>query len=180
MTTQRVPLAKLGATLRKDLGTLQGKLVGATWRAAREGVKIARRNAPKAFLELADGIADVPLDRSALVVSTAPHSDAVENGSRPHMPPVEPIAEWVRLRGMQGLTSAGRVTKRAGAPQAIAKMIRAAQTKRSVAVDVPLEIAWAIAMKIKQRGTAPTWFMYRSLPEIERALDKFIQRALGS
>lgn len=45
----------------------------------------------------------------ASVVADAPHAAAVERGSRPHMPPLEPLIEWVILRGSEGLTATGIV-----------------------------------------------------------------------
>jgi hypothetical protein len=37
------------------------------------------------------------------ITNTAPHADIVEFGSRPHMPPVEPLVIWVkRVLGVKG------------------------------------------------------------------------------
>lgn len=36
------------------------------------------------------------------LAATAPHAEVVENGARPHYPPLEPILNWVKLRASQG------------------------------------------------------------------------------
>ena len=64
------------------------------------------------------------------VVGTAqPHALPVELGSKPHMPPIQPIEDWVRLK----LGVRGNEVRRA---------------------------AWAVARKIKKRGTQGH-FMFR-------------------
>ena len=100
---KRVSARDFGNVLRKDMRKLKANVVTATHKTADLGRIIAFGNAPVAFGELRDGIVDVKLESGALITSTAPYSAAVEEGSRPHMPPIAPLIEWVRLRGTQGL-----------------------------------------------------------------------------
>jgi hypothetical protein len=175
---KRVALKDFARLLKKDLNGVKKKVIRATHTTARRGAKIAARFAPVAFGEIRDGIVDVKLPSGALIVSTAPYSAAVEIGSRPHMPPIAPILRWVKLRGMQGLTSSGRITKKATVGREIAKMIRAEGSRKAVPIDAALSVAWAIAWKIKRDGTKPTWFMRNTFNVVSPMLDAEISRLL--
>lgn len=165
-TARRLKLADLDAALAKDIGELRRRVVLAVHETAGTGAMVVRANAPRAFGELSDGIVGQSRgDQGARIRSTAPHSAAVEVGSRPHMPPVGPLIAWVKLRGMQGLEKGSK-----GAPKAVARMIRGQGSRIAVPVDAAEQVAWAIAFAIKKRGTKPTWFMKRSLPEIRGIL----------
>ncbi len=173
----RLSLKDLPAALRQDLAQVRSRVINAARKTAEVGATIGYRNAPKAFFEIADGIVPQGLPNGARIRSTAPHSEAVEVGSRPHMPPVEPIAAWVKLRGMQGL-EAGRGAK--GAARAVKSMIAAHSSRRDTAIDVPMQVAWAIAMGIKKNGTKPTWFMQRTAREIVPLLDAYVTQFLAA
>ncbi|WP_438029011.1 hypothetical protein [Sorangium sp. So ce233] len=162
----------LKRALEKDLAELQRRTVKATHRAADYGRMVAFNNAPVAFAELRDGIIDVPHARGAKVISTAPHSGAAEHGSRPHTPPLAPLVEWVRLRGMQGLEAGEGAT---GAPGMVASQIRALGDGSSTPVDAAVQVAWRIQQAIAKRGTKPTHFMARTVPEVEKLLDGFVK-----
>lgn len=185
MTVKRVSLGELGATLARDLKALQKGVVRAAHKTAKRGVRIAKQNAPKAFGEIQDGILDIPHANGATLRSSAPHSGPVESGSRPHMPPVEAIEKWVRLRGMQGIDSAGRLTKKKGVGRTIQQRLRQHGTGNvlsdgsAVDIDAPRKVAWAIALKIAKSGTEPTWFMQRTTAALEPILDSQIKAALG-
>lgn len=171
-TRKRVSAKGFAAMFRKDMGQLKKNVVTATHKTADLGRLIAFGNAPVAFAELRDGIIDVMLPAGALIASTAPHSAAVEEGSRPHMPPIAPLVAWVRLRGTQGLdVGAGAI----GHPGSVARAIASHGNGTSTPVDAAVRVAWAIALAIKKRGTKPTWFMKRSVPEVEALLDGFIK-----
>ena len=110
------------------------------------------------------------------------------------MPPVEPILAWVKLRGMQGLTSGGAVKSdpvlgpyrasgtargwRQGAARAMAAAIARKVSGGALSVDAPKRIAWAIAMKIKRYGTKPQPFMSTAVPFATQALERFANDAL--
>lgn len=137
---------------RADMKHLTKKLDGALHKAAERAADQARERAPKgATLQLAEGIQAIGLR----VVSTAPYSLAVELGSRPHMPPVEPILAWVLYKGFFGVGPNGKP-----------------QTAENV--------AWAIAMKIKAEGTKPTHFMRGTIPATLRFVGAEIGYALAT
>lgn len=195
---KRIKLADIGKVLEKDLATLRRRIVLATHATADDGAQVAAAKAPKAFEELADGIEPIHRKDGATIRSTAPHSGAVENGSRPHMPPIEPIVRWVKLRGMQGLEKGAK-----GVAREMARRIKseseayaftevrrgpnAGQMRRrrvqASDIDAPRRIAFMIALKIKAKGTKPTFFMKRSVPEVRKILDahvrSFLSHSLG-
>lgn len=194
-TVRRLKASEFAGQLARDVAALRARLVEATHEAASTGAKIVAQNAPRAFGELADGVVPIELRGGAKIRSTAPHSAAAEVGSRPHMPPVEPLVRWVKLRGMQGLQKGAR-----GAPRAVARMLRGREQvtvegteiksgpnkgsirftrSRSSPIDAAEQVAWAIAMAIKKRGTRPTWFVRRSLPAIRAVLGAHVRAQLS-
>lgn len=170
---RRVKASEFAEQFQKDMAALRARLVQATHETASTGAKLVAQNAPHAFGELADGVVPIELGSGAKIRSTAPHSAAVEVGSRPHMPPVKPLLAWVRLRGMQGLQNGAK-----GAPRAVAKMIRAQGSRNATPIDAAEQVAWAIAMGIKKRGTRPTWFVKSCLPEIKAILGANVRAQL--
>ena len=193
-TVRRLKASEFAEQFARDMATLRARLVTATHETASTGAKLVAQGAPRAFGEIADGVVDIPLASGAKVRSTAPHSAAVEVGSRPHMPPVAPLVRWVKLRGMQGLQKGAK-----GAPRAVARMLRGQEklrvegtevtsgpNKGSIRftqsrysdVDAAEKVAWAIAMGIKRRGTKPTWFVRRSLPLIKAILGANVRAQL--
>jgi hypothetical protein len=87
-----------------------------------------------------------------LVASALPYAEYVEIGTRPHMPPVAPIEDWVAAK----LGINDEAARRA--------------------------VAFAIARKIAVRGTSPdgTWqsVAERSEPMVERLMAEAVDRAL--
>ena len=175
---RRVSLADLGATLKRDVQTLFLATREAARSTAAEGKGVVKEHAPEAFAHLRDGIVDIATSSGARIVSTAPHSAAVEVGSRPHMPPIEPILEWVRLRGTQGYDKNAATKKGRAQAKFVRARISEQGTRRAVPVDAALQVAWAIALKIKAEGTEPTWFAQASLREIAELLDGHVKRSL--
>jgi hypothetical protein len=103
-------LRDFAAQLRKDVRARKKRLATAVRKTAKEGAKLTRQYVPKAFEELADSIHPFDIEPGhSEIVADAPHAAAVENGSAPHMPPLEPLILWVELRGVQGLTKTGNV-----------------------------------------------------------------------
>ena len=175
-------LRELERTLKHDLTAITRKAIKATRAAARKGRAIAKKKAPAAFGELRDGIDVDPLEDGARIRSSAPHSCAVEAGSRPHWPPLEPILAWVKLRGAQGIHTKRRLAP-SEAPKAVAAMLRGkVQGKRGeryLPVDAALEVANAIRAAIAKRGTKPTWFMHESAQGVALELDEVFERVLS-
>ncbi len=191
MPTYRVTLAELPSRIEKDMRARERRARNAVVRAARRGVKIVKENIPVAFGELEDSIHHESLGSAgARIVADAPHAGAVENGSRPHWPPLDPILRWVRLRGMQGLGTKSQIDRLPGTTtgqhaRSIAAQLRAMQRGRSsrsegahLPADAALRVAQAIRAAIGKRGTRPHWFVLKSLPRIEEILHEEIQAAL--
>jgi hypothetical protein len=138
---------------------------------------------PVAHAELRDSLhtEDGP-PGNAQLIADAPHSAAVEVGSRPHMPPLAPLIEWVKLRGMQGLSDSGRIKPtrdwRLRPARTVARALRAMQHGGSLSVDAPEQIARAIQHAISVRGTKPFHYMLRSVPFARSTLAELVKAAL--
>lgn len=184
MTTYRVPLADLPARIAKDMRARKKRIVRAVHRTAQMGAKVVRENVPVAFHELEHSVHPVMLgDAGAKIVADAPHAAAVEVGSRPHWPPLEPILLWVKLRGMQGLQSDKQLAKLPGTTtarhaRAVAGQIAAMRVGGRTPVDAPMQIAQAIRASIGRNGTKPHFYMLKSLPAITEILKAEIEAAM--
>lgn len=175
MRTKKVSLAELKKTLEADLRTLQNRVKRSAVDASDFGRIAAYGRAPVAFGELRDGLVSYETDKGAKIVSTAPHSAAVELGSRPHWPPLEPILEWVRLRGAQGLDSSASGGTPQGHPKRVATALAAQGNGTSTPVDAALKVANAIRAGIAAHGTPPTHFMESTVPDVVKLLDSFVK-----
>lgn len=88
------------------------------------------------------------LPDGSIVAVKAPHAAVIEHGSRPHFPPINPLVEWVKRKGMAKDEEEAR------------------------------RIAHAIARKIAERGTEPRHFMAKAWARLPPILAREIQRAL--
>lgn len=186
---------------------------------AHAAVAMIRKRTPKAFGELRDsthavidphvethlGMSDWMPTVAAKTIVDAPHAKAVEIGSGPHAPDIKKLTEWVKLRGMQGLTARGRLkTRWRGSKIHIAETIglttpfqarnvakrlkglevRAARANkrkkrdahgRYLPTDAAVKVAEAIAEGIKKRGTRPHWMVRDSIPEIAAHMGRLVR-----
>ena len=172
------------AHIRKHLKGKERKVKRAIERTVKYAAKKIAEMVPLAFAELKSSI---QTDEDSVRV-TAPHAAAVEEGSRPHTPPLAPLIAWVKLRGMQGLTATGKVKRipkvafdpdsaESGARRSahhdrmIAKTIRAMRRgKKFDSTDVIEGIARAIQKGIMISGTKPYFYVANSIPAIEKEL----------
>ena len=203
-TQQFTSLAAAARKIHQDAVARQARVERAVLKAANKTAPIVRNElVPKAFGELADSIHVSSGKRgSAEIIADAPHAEAVEVGSRPHMPPLAPIVKWVRLRGIQGITKRGGVkplgplNNRQQSGTAIARMEVARSIKKAVggkasamakwranaelgAVDpATIAVAQAIRMKIAKNGTKPFRFMQAAITPAMVFLDTFVKAAL--
>lgn len=127
----------------RDTKAREGRVRNAVRKTARQTRNyVARTTIPRAFGELADSLHVVDGAKgNSDVTCDAPHAAAVENGSRPHTPPLAPLIAWVTLRGLQGLTSGGRVkalyrTSRSGNPPKNTDQAWRRQAARTIAVSL--------------------------------------------
>ncbi len=176
--------AEFEKALARDLEKLQKNIDVAIKAAARTSVKAVVGNTPKAFGELRDSVHTA--NEPTRITVTAPHASAVEIGSRPHVVPLDELIRWVKLRGMQGLTSTGRV-KRGGfgdtakigpttswhavttAAQLKALEVRPNKRNRQgsfTPIDAAEQVARRIQAAIAKKGTAPHWYVRNSMPQV--------------
>ena len=173
---RRITPSGLSGALKADLRSLEGRVRKAARLTADMGRLIVYGKAPVAFGELRDGLIAEDRDNGAAIVSTAPHSAAVEEGSRPHMPPLAPLLAWVKLRGAQGLDAAPGAK---GAPAEIARRIARRGNGTSTPIDAAERVARAIQHAIAKRGTRPHWFMRDSVSEVASLLDAYMRSTLA-
>lgn len=185
--------AELGRHLNALLKKKEARIKKALESTAKYGAKQIAILAPIAFEDLKESI---HVYGSTIVVD-APHAAAVEMGSRPHTPPLEPLIKWVKLRGMQGLTATGKVKSvpkvtfgsvplETGQRRAdfhsrtVARAIRAFRFgKGAISANAPEYVARAIQKAIMISGTKPTFFVRNSLPAIEQELLSNLKEAMG-
>lgn len=190
-TKQIKGMPALKREVRQDLRTIRRRVLNATYEAAKLGRILAKDLAPIAFKELSQGIIAFRTKEGAIVRSTAPHSGAVEHGSRPHTPPIEPLIAWVKLRGKQGLSSRKRKFKSTAEHRSRAADLRVAASIRALSdtvttrrgrakvvstpIDAAEQVARAIQFAIAKNGTKPTFFMKQAVPEVERVVHSLIE-----
>lgn len=100
--TRTVSFEELERAIKQDIAELAGRLEGAIDETVEDSVGIVWGHVPFAFGEL-HGSVHV---EGRSVVADAPHAAAVEVGSMPHMPPVEPLVAWASMRGFSDPESA--------------------------------------------------------------------------
>lgn len=163
-------------------------------RTAQAAVPIIRGKTPKAFGELISSVHAVLGGLVTKTVVDAPHAAAVEVGSAPHTPNLDALVEWVKLRGLQGLSNlrSSRLHGPTTRDQAVTvkRMLRnevvwrrgprggKLQGGQYSPIDSPLQVAKAIAKGIEVNGTPPHFYVRDSLPEIRIDLDKRMRNAI--
>ena len=81
---------------------------------------------------------------------------ALENGTRPHMPPIAPIIAWINQKGIAGSIKNGRRSN----------------SKKQLGADT--SVAWAIAMSIKAHGTKPKPWLFPAINSAVTMFPRFI------
>ena len=179
-TTPSELARRLESLIRKHNRSRRSRIKKAVKKAVQRTAKHVKQNTvPVAFRELADSI--VALDSS--VIADAPHADAVEVGSRPHVPPLGPLIAWVKLRGMQGLRQISRLKKLKGPTTlqqalSVAAMFKRAEHDGAVSLDTPEQIARAIQAAIARKGTKPHRYMMKAIPFAQEALFEEVSEAV--
>lgn len=176
-------LSELTALMRKHLREREKRVRAAARKAAKKGVSILKRKVPVAHGEIRESVhAD-----DTLIVVDAPHAAAVNNGSRPHTPPLGPLVEWVRLRGMQGLQTERQLSRLPGTSTkesalGVAAMLREHEVRGPGGyshADAAVQVARAIQQAIRRRGTKPHHFVEKAMPELRALLGAEINAALA-
>lgn len=166
----------LQRAIQRDLRRLGQKARTAALKTAKAGARIVAKNAPEAFGHVKAGVEAAATSYGATTRSTAPYSAAVEVGSRAHMPPLAPILAWVKQKGMMGLGPKGGT--RRGEKGGIQRWMRKLNKRGRTNLDTAMTIARAVQMAIAKRGTKPTWFVRRSLPELRAILAQHMHTAI--
>lgn len=173
---------ELAALVQRHMAEKQRAVADGVRMATTEGALHLKRNIPVAHGELRESVYAAP----AAIIVDAPHAAAVNNGSRPHWAPLEPLIAWVKIRGAQGILTARQQTRLPGtstasAAQVVAGHLRSLEHRGPAGysdADAPVQAARAIQRAIAAHGTKPTHFVERSLPEIFKILDRNIRKAL--
>ena len=155
--------------LAKDVGRrAESEIEKAVWDIADRIFARSQRLAPVDIATLRKSGVVQYGENMAVISYEAPHAKPVHFGSRPHMPPVEPLIAWVRrnLRIIQ-TPSGKRVAALFKPPRGISK----AFPPTAAAVKKPGEreaerVGWAVAKKIAREGTRAVPFLQRAIDEI--------------
>lgn len=122
----------------------------------------------------------------ARVDNSAPHAGIVERGARPHMPPLEPILEWVKrhlrsfgLKAPRWRNPKTGPWKSAGAYARHDARIRAHAEAVGEFEDEVLKLAEAIRWKIFKYGQKGLFIVRNSLDEIREIVNDEVNKALA-
>jgi len=146
---------------------------------------IVAHTLPIAFRELEHSFEVYALGTNgAELIVSAPHAAAVENGSRPHWVPIEPLIAWVKLRGMQGLTRSGRGSTTAMHAKSIRAELKSMQQGprggKYNLVDDANDVARRIQYAIAHVGTKPSHYVLRAMTTIDLYLHEEIEEAIST
>lgn len=128
------------AQFERYVGELPTELEDAVKRglrsAARRGVAVVRDEIRAAKLKDTGGLLASVRARGTEIEVDAPHAPHMEYGTKPHMPPHEPLFLWVMRKGLASDEKEGR------------------------------RIASAVQRHIAKHGTAPRWFFKKAMIKI--------------
>jgi hypothetical protein len=180
-------LAELAKLIERHGRQRTQRVLAATKRAARRAAEASgsalKRQIPVAHGELRES---VRIEGDIIIVD-APHAAAVNFGSRPHTPPLEPLVAWVKLRGMQGLLTERQMNRLPGtttkdAATGVAEMLRAHEMRGPFGyspTDAAVQVARMIQRAIAKKGTKAHHFIEKAMPDLRRILLEELQRAIG-
>lgn len=152
-------LGGAGATILEDLAKAATEASLLAEREAKEAVPYSRGT-------LRDSLAAVPVTIGATTVeagvgTSLPYAAAVELGTKPHMPPLEPILDWVkrtfdeaRPQHYRSLISAEDARKR---------KVKVGDARRDAADIWANDTANAIRWKIYNKGTKAHFYLEGTL-----------------
>lgn len=164
-----MPIVKISM---KDFATIPKKTIAVQKKRHKMAVKAALLKLRAYLIAQVNksGITDTGLYKNSFVVTDdslwndAPHAGLVERGARPHpvsQAGVLAIAAWVRRKLRKSVSSAPKVL----ATVALNAQGVAVAKKKKFTKDEALEIAYAIAQKIKKFGQKGHYFMRDAIPK---------------
>jgi hypothetical protein len=96
MSDYNVTASNYGATFRaNELARLE-RVKHAMYEAALLGAEVVAKKVPVDVGSLKTSIHAIETPDGAELLADAPHAAVVETGTRPHMPPLQPLIDWVR------------------------------------------------------------------------------------
>lgn len=98
---------------------------------------------------LQQSVTTVNVPDGSIVQVTAPHAGPIDQGTRPFRPPIAPLAEWAKRKGLAGTDAEAR------------------------------SVAFAISRSFEQRGIAPRNFMGKAWARLGPILSREISLSLG-
>lgn len=160
----------LPGALRRTMKSLRAATERGAYFGARRGVQLLKERTPvdqgqtRAAWDVSRPEIASAVGELARIVNDAPMVGVLERGARPHPVSnegVRAIWEWVwrHRANFRIVTKSGRATGGLAAQKAT------------------LNIAWAIAAKIRKYGQKPKYFIRDSLPEIQRFIIEAIVAA---
>lgn len=136
MTTKTVTLRQFGTEFRRDFRNMAIDVERGLTRAALRGVAPVATDTPSMDGTARAGWAVRRSPHGAELYNDTPHAGILEEGSRPHMPPIMPILRWVVGKWGADLE---------GGKKNIESLEDASKEARSV--------AWGVAKQIAREGT---------------------------
>lgn len=106
----------------------------------------------------------------AQVAVTAPHAAAIDQGARPHFPPIDPLVEWVKRKGLSHTHLRTRTSRTTG--------LTSVHVNRAATDAEARGIAFAIARTMARKGIAPRNFMGKAWARLPPLLAAEIRDAL--
>lgn len=100
MTTVRCrSLGEFQRALARDVTAFERGLRSALRKTANRGARVIQKEAPVDLGGLRNSITAVHTPATSYIRVSSPITKIILRGSRPHMPPVEPLIGWVTRRG---------------------------------------------------------------------------------
>lgn len=192
MTTVTIPPGRLGAFLKASVGKNAAAVQKGVRRGAMRSVALLTRKTPVdqgimknawKYVEVGGSVGSPVIAR---VDNSAPHAGIVERGARPHMPPLEPILEWVKrhlktlgLRAPRWKNPKFGPWKNARAYARHEERIRSHVSATADFEDDVLKVAEAIRWKIFKHGQKGLFIVRNSLDEIRELVNDEVNKAIA-
>lgn len=159
---QNVSLEQLGAAYRTGHEERTDDIEAATYRAALRGVPIVASDTPVDRGRARAGWDVRPVPGGADLYNSVSYIGVLEAGSRPHMPPYEPIARWVvRKKGIDLQGGARHFNSFSEIPWKTHQFIQ------------------AVRETIAEEGAEPHWMVKNNLPKLRDILQQEVERNLS-
>lgn len=178
MTTIDADPKGLAAIFRRVEGARAKRIHDAMHEGALLGAEIVAERVPRDVGTLASSIHAIRTEGGAEVVVDAPHAGVIEGGSRPHMPPLQPLIDWVIRHAGKFALNRKHLRTKVGIGPARSMREQRARDKVIKTQAEAISVARAIQHHIALKGSPPRWYMKNSLPAMRRGLASIVARAV--